>query len=114
MNNNKNIGVIGAGSMGMAIALNLQDKGYQVAIRDIRSDIETTARHSGLTVCSSPAAIAAHADFIIIMVVIIIIIMIGCCIFLSVYFLMNLLAQPEFGCSYLRHRFSIRIGIIKY
>jgi putative dehydrogenase len=69
MNNNKNIGVIGVGSMGMAIALNLQDKGYQVAIRDIRSDIETTARHSGLTVCSSPAAIAAHADFIIIMVV---------------------------------------------
>ena len=49
---------------------------------------------------------------IIIMVVIIIIIMIGCCIFLSVYFLMNLLAH--FGCSYLRHHFSIRIGIIKY
>ena len=69
MNNNKNIGVIGAGSMGMAIALNLQDRGYQVAIRDIRPDIETIARHSGLTVCSSPSAIAAHADFIIIMVV---------------------------------------------
>ena len=69
MNNNNNIGVIGAGSMGMAIALNLQDKGYQVAIRDIRPDIETIARQNGLTVRSSPSAIAAHADFIIIMVV---------------------------------------------
>ncbi len=65
----KNIGVIGAGSMGMAIALNLQDKGYQVAIRDIRPEIENSARNSGLTVRSSPAEIAAHADFIIIMVV---------------------------------------------
>jgi len=55
--------------MGMAIALNLSDQGYQVAIRDIRSEIETHARASGLTVCPSPAAIAAHADFIIIMVV---------------------------------------------
>ncbi len=69
MSNNKNIGVIGAGSMGMAIALNLQDKGYQVAIRDIRADIETSARNSGLTVAASPADIAAFADFIIIMVV---------------------------------------------
>ncbi len=65
----KNIGVIGAGSMGMAIALNLRDKGYQVAIRDIRPEIESSARNSGLTVCRSPAEIAAHADFIIIMVV---------------------------------------------
>ncbi len=53
----------------MAIALNLRDKGYQVAIRDIRPDIEVSARSSGLTVCDSPAAVAAHADFIIIMVV---------------------------------------------
>lgn len=53
----------------MAIALNLRDKGYQVAIRDIRPDIEFSARSSGLTVCDSPAAVAAHADFIIIMVV---------------------------------------------
>lgn len=69
MNNNKNIGIIGAGSMGMAIALNLQDRGYQVAIRDIRPEIERSARDSGLSVCASPAAIASHADFIIIMVV---------------------------------------------
>ncbi len=69
MNNNKNIGVIGAGSMGMAIALNLHDKGYQVAIRDIRPEIEASARNSGLIVCTSPSAIAAQADFIIIMVV---------------------------------------------
>ncbi len=69
MNNNKNIGIIGAGSMGMAIALNLHDKGYQVAIRDIRPEVEQSARARGLTVCPSPAAIADHADFIIIMVV---------------------------------------------
>ena len=55
--------------MGMAIALNLQDRGYQVAIRDIRPEIERSARDSGLAVCASPAAIASHADFIIIMVV---------------------------------------------
>lgn len=69
MNNNKNIGVIGAGSMGMAIALNLHDKSYRVAIRDIRPEIESSARDSGLTVCDSPAEIARHADFIVIMVV---------------------------------------------
>lgn len=69
MNNNKNVGVIGAGSMGMAIALNLQDKGYQVAVRDIRPEVEASAHDSGLSVCASPAAIASQANFIIIMVV---------------------------------------------
>lgn len=69
MKNNKNIGIIGAGSMGMAIALNLRDQGYQVAIRDIRPEIERSARSSGMTVCSSPASVAEHSDFIIIMVV---------------------------------------------
>ena len=65
----KTIGVIGAGSMGMAIALNLQQKGYGIVIRDIRSDVEDTAKDHGLVVADSPAELAAKSDFILIIVV---------------------------------------------
>ncbi|MCE2870888.1 MAG: NAD(P)-dependent oxidoreductase [Oxalobacteraceae bacterium] len=65
----KTIGVIGAGSMGMAIALNLQQKGYGIVIRDIRTDVENTARNHGLVVADSPAELAAKSDFILIIVV---------------------------------------------
>lgn len=65
----KTIGVIGAGSMGMAIALNLQQKGYGLVIRDSRSDVENTARHHGLVVAASPAELATKSDFILIIVV---------------------------------------------
>jgi 3-hydroxyisobutyrate dehydrogenase len=65
----KTIGVIGAGSMGMAIALNLQQKGYGIVIRDIRSDVEDTAKDHGLVVANSPAELAAKSDFIVVIVV---------------------------------------------
>jgi 3-hydroxyisobutyrate dehydrogenase len=65
----KNIGVIGAGSMGMAMALNLQKKGFNVVIRDIRTEVETKARTHGLDVASSPASLADKVEFIIISVV---------------------------------------------
>lgn len=77
-NNNKNsnmsstqttIGVLGAGCMGMAVALNLRDRGYQVTIRDVRQDIENDARLSGLAVCASAAELAEHAGLIIVTVV---------------------------------------------
>jgi 3-hydroxyisobutyrate dehydrogenase len=65
----KNIGVIGAGSMGMAMALNLQKKGFHVVIRDIRNEVETKARAHNLDVANSPAALADKVEFIIISVV---------------------------------------------
>lgn len=69
MNNTMNAGVIGAGSMGMAIALNLKQRGYSVAVRDVRPEIEAHAREQGLQVCASPREIAQATDFIVIVVV---------------------------------------------
>ena len=65
----KTLGVIGAGSMGMAIALNLKQKGFDVVIRDIRPEIENKAREYGMDVANSPADLASKTDFIIIVVV---------------------------------------------
>lgn len=64
-----NVGVIGAGSMGMAIALNLQQRGLNVSIRDIRAEAEQAARIHGLSICRSAAELASAADFIIVVVV---------------------------------------------
>ena len=65
----KTLGVIGAGSMGMAIALNLKQKGFDVVIRDIRPEIENKAREYGMDVANSSAELASKTDFIIIVVV---------------------------------------------
>jgi 3-hydroxyisobutyrate dehydrogenase len=65
----KTLGVIGAGSMGMAIALNLKQKGFDVVIRDILPEIENKAREYGMDVANSPAELASKTDFIIIVVV---------------------------------------------
>lgn len=62
-------GVIGAGSMGMAIALNLQQRGFGVAIRDVRPEVEAEARMHALRVCATPLEVAQAADFIVIVVV---------------------------------------------
>lgn len=69
MNDKLDAGVIGAGSMGMAIALNLQQRGFGVAIRDVRPEVDAQAREQGLRVCASPLEIAQAADFIVIVVV---------------------------------------------
>jgi L-threonate 2-dehydrogenase len=63
------IGIIGIGAMGMSIAKNLHRKGYRVAVRDIRPEAEREARALGMTVCASPAAVAAASDLIAIVVV---------------------------------------------
>jgi putative dehydrogenase len=63
------IGIIGIGAMGMAMAKNLHRKGYALAVRDIRPEAEYEARNAGMTVCSSPAALAAAVDLIVIVVV---------------------------------------------
>ncbi len=69
MNHKLDAGVIGAGSMGMAIALNLQQRGYGVAIRDVRPEVEAQGREQGLQVCATPLAVAQATDFIVIVVV---------------------------------------------
>ena len=69
MSTEKTIGIIGAGSMGMAIALNLRDRGYAVAIRDVRPEVENEGRNSGLIVCDTPQAVAQQADVVVITVV---------------------------------------------
>ena len=69
MSSEKIIGIIGAGSMGMAIALNLRDRGYTVAIRDVRPEVENEGRNSGLIVCDTPQAVAEQADLVVITVV---------------------------------------------
>jgi 3-hydroxyisobutyrate dehydrogenase len=63
------IGIIGIGAMGMAMAKNLHGKGYTLAVRDIRTEAEDAARDIGMTVCASPAALAAVADLIVIVMV---------------------------------------------
>ena len=55
--------------MGMAIALNLRDRGYGVAIRDVRPEVENEGRNSGLIVCDTPQAVAQQADVVVITVV---------------------------------------------
>lgn len=61
-------GVIGIGAMGMAMAKNLRRNGLPVAVRDIRPEAEREAAALGMTVCASPAALAAEAALIIIVV----------------------------------------------
>ncbi len=69
MTDTMHAGVIGIGSMGMAIALNLQQRGFGIAVRDVRPEVEADARARGLQVCATPHDVAQAADFIVIAVV---------------------------------------------
>lgn len=63
------VGVIGVGAMGMAMARNLRAKGWQVSTRDVRHAADAEARALGLSVCTSPQALAAQTDIAIVVVV---------------------------------------------
>lgn len=63
------VGIVGVGAMGMAMARNLQAKGWPVATRDVRAAAEAEARAAGLAVCASPQALAAKCDIVIVVVV---------------------------------------------
>lgn len=63
------VGIIGIGAMGMGMARNLHAKGFPVCVRDIRPEAAAQAAAAGITVCDSPAAVAALADLIILIVV---------------------------------------------
>ena len=55
-----NVGVIGVGAMGMAMARNLHAKGWRVWARDVRPEADAEARAAGLSVCTSAQALAAQ------------------------------------------------------
>lgn len=63
------VGIIGAGAMGMAMALNLQGRGYCVEIRDVLPAVEQAAREAGMVVQGSPSTLAAACDIVAIVVV---------------------------------------------
>jgi len=62
-------GLIGIGSMGMAMALNLHRKGLQVCVHDIRPEAMQAASAAGIAVCVSPAELAQQTNLIIVVVV---------------------------------------------
>jgi putative dehydrogenase len=62
------VGVIGIGAMGMGIAKCLRTKGYAVSVRDVRLEAEHEASSLGMTVCETPAGMAARVDVVIVVV----------------------------------------------
>ena len=62
-------GLIGIGSMGMAMALNLHRKGVQICAHDIRPEAMQSARSAGIAVCASPSELAQQTNLIIVVVV---------------------------------------------
>ena len=62
------VGIIGVGVMGMAMAINLQRKGYVLAVRDIRPEAEQAARDRGMVIAASPAELASTVGLVIIVV----------------------------------------------
>lgn len=62
-------GLIGIGSMGMAMALNLHRKGFSLCAHDIRSEPMQVAHTAGISICRSPAELAQQSDLIIVVVV---------------------------------------------
>lgn len=59
------VGIIGIGNMGLAMALNLRERGVDVTVRDLRDGPERIARTAGATVAASPADLAAAVDVVI-------------------------------------------------
>lgn len=65
----RNVGVVGVGLMGMAVARRLLAHGYAVHTRDIRAEADAEAREAGARVCASPAELAADCRVVITLVV---------------------------------------------
>ncbi|MES2992356.1 MAG: NAD(P)-dependent oxidoreductase [Pseudomonadota bacterium] len=63
------IGLIGVGAMGMAMALNLRERGHAVWSRDVRAQADAQASAAGITVCASPRELAAATDIVFVVVV---------------------------------------------
>ncbi|MCZ4306013.1 NAD(P)-dependent oxidoreductase [Zoogloeaceae bacterium G21618-S1] len=59
------VGIIGIGNMGLAMALNLRERGIALTVRDLRSGPETIAHTAGAVIAASPAALAESVDVVI-------------------------------------------------
>lgn len=64
-----NIGIIGIGNMGLAMATRLRHKGWTLAVRDIDAARERSALALGVRVCASAAELAQCSDLVIVCVV---------------------------------------------
>jgi L-threonate 2-dehydrogenase len=62
-------GVIGVGSMGLAMAGRLRERGRAVCVRDVRGEREAMAERDGATACATPAALARRCHVVIVAVV---------------------------------------------
>ena len=67
--NNKNVGVIGLGAMGLGIARSLLRSGFNVHACDVRAAVTGQFASEGGVACDSPAAMAALCDVIVTVVV---------------------------------------------
>ena len=64
-----NIGIVGIGNMGFAMASRLLEQGWTVAVRDIDTSREAAARSLGATLCATAAEVASRCDCVIVCVV---------------------------------------------
>ena len=67
--NNKNVGVIGLGAMGLGIARSLLRSGFNVHACDVREAVTQQFASEGGVACTSPAQMAGECDVIITVVV---------------------------------------------
>jgi len=57
-------GVIGLGQIGTPMAQRVLERGFALAVRDVREEAERVLGAAGATVCASSAAVAARSDVI--------------------------------------------------
>jgi putative dehydrogenase len=67
--NEKRIGVVGLGTMGLGMAKSLRRGGYSVHVFDVRHEVAQAYAAEGGVVCNSPAKLAAACDVLISVVV---------------------------------------------
>ena len=63
------VGVIGIGNMGLALALNLRDKGWPLRVHDVDPVRLALAVQAGLATAATPAALAAGCAILLVVVV---------------------------------------------
>jgi 3-hydroxyisobutyrate dehydrogenase-like beta-hydroxyacid dehydrogenase len=64
-----NVGVVGAGAMGMGVVRSLLRGGFTTHVRDIRAEAHEEAQRHGAACHASPAALARACDAVVVLVV---------------------------------------------